>query len=87
MKKTSKPSKAAKAAQKKQEQARQADEKKQEITKDLVDRIAVTQVIEKVVYLLAYNKFLVAGSTDSVRSSQFECALRLLNREHFEDIL
>ena len=76
-----------KAQQRKQEQARLAEEKKTEITKDLADRIAVTQLVEKVVYLLAQNTFLKPGQTDLLKAQQFECALRLLNLEHYEDVV
>jgi hypothetical protein len=53
---------------KKQEQARQAEQKKSEITKDLADRVAITALVEKVVYLLAQNNFLKPGQSDPGRA-------------------
>lgn len=41
------------AETKRQEQERLAQQKKSEITKDLSDRMAVTALVERVVYLLA----------------------------------
>jgi hypothetical protein len=49
--------------------------------------MVLSQVVEKVAYLLCKDDYLEPSSKDDKRREYFECALRLLNRQQLDDVL